>query len=100
MTDRIPCAVPYCRRTLGRDRGYREWICGKHWALLPKRTRRRYSRARRIMRKRIERDATYSTPWKYPAGSPERIAAVKAWRTFDRVWQRIKEQAIERAMGI
>ena len=32
--------------------------------------------------------------------SPERIEAVRIWRLLDRLWDKCKRQAIERAAGI
>jgi hypothetical protein len=43
--DRVHCAVPFCRRTTGKP--YDEWICGKHWPLVPKKLRRLHSLAKR-----------------------------------------------------
>lgn len=49
---RLHCIVPSCRRTCDPSRfpngqAYNEWICGKHWSLVPKRLRRLYSLAKR-----------------------------------------------------
>lgn len=46
MTDRLSCLVPGCRRTC-KPLPYREWICGKHWPLVPKQFRRAYAHAKR-----------------------------------------------------
>lgn len=45
--DRLPCVVPFCRRTAARERypGASEWICGKHWPQTRARLRRLYRRA-------------------------------------------------------
>lgn len=47
MGDRIPCAVPFCRRTAARDKhpNATEIICGKHWRLARKRRRRLFTLA-------------------------------------------------------
>jgi hypothetical protein len=35
MSKRLPCCVPFCRRTISAEKGFSEWICPKHWRLLP-----------------------------------------------------------------
>lgn len=45
--DRLTCIAPGCRRTHRNSEGFAEWLCQKHWALVPKVTRRAYHRARR-----------------------------------------------------
>lgn len=45
MSDRITCLVPGCRRTHAPD--FKEWICAKHWPLVPRDIRRAYARAKR-----------------------------------------------------
>ena len=42
----IPCSAPRCRRTCKAE-PWCEWLCQKHWTLVPKRMRQVYSRARR-----------------------------------------------------
>ena len=51
--DRIPCVVPFCRRTAPRAKfpDASEIICGKHWRMARKSRRRIYS-----MMLRNERD--------------------------------------------
>jgi hypothetical protein len=71
MVDRIPCLIPGCRRSTGGDFG--EWICGKHWAKLPKGHRRVWARA------------------KHRAGAMKISAAV-----YYRIWSRIRTEAINR----
>jgi hypothetical protein len=81
MTNRLQCCVPFCRRTIKREGrpDFAEWICGKHWRLLPQKRRKVYGRV------------------------------MKAWRRYrsadgvaraDRLWFRLKRQAIEAAGGI
>lgn len=80
---RIGCCVPFCRHTRanpGSDGVFMsEWICGDHWRPLPKARRRVYGRLKRAWR-RFHRE-----------GDGERC---------DRVWNRLKRQAIEAAGGI
>lgn len=48
--DRIPCEVPFCRRTIGQQRlreGDNAWLCPNHWRLIPKGRKQVYSLARR-----------------------------------------------------
>jgi hypothetical protein len=53
MSDRIQCLVPGCRCTAARRRfvdGIRpemEWICQKHWVLVPRDLRQNKTRAAR-----------------------------------------------------
>jgi hypothetical protein len=95
---RIRCCVPFCRRSAPSERhpGCQEIICGKHWRLASKALRRRRSRILRRYRARFGDRAA----WTFPAGSPDRIEAVRLARLDDRLWERCKAQAIERAAGI
>jgi hypothetical protein len=79
MTDRLACLVPFCRRT-HKPEAYSEWICGEHWRLVSKATRRRLFLARRrAVRLMGERG--------------------RAWAAFaDRLWDRCKAEACERAV--
>lgn len=82
MSDRLRCAVPFCRRTVARDKlpsGHDEWICAKHWPLVPHDMKRRKRLAERIARRK---------------NSPA------AWVLAGRIWERCKAAAIERAAGI
>jgi hypothetical protein len=45
MTDRLTCIVPGCRRTHAPI--WNEFICAKHWPLVPRDMRRAYARAKR-----------------------------------------------------
>lgn len=78
---RIPCIVPGCRRTAADNGEYaREIICGKHWRGVPLRHRRRYQKLCRIVRK------SWPTP-----------RARKAHRLAERLWRKIKDEAIANA---
>ncbi|MFC5509337.1 hypothetical protein [Bosea massiliensis] len=97
MTTRIHCCVPFCRRTTAKP--YSEWICGKHWPLVPKRVklfRRRadasLDRARAAMAAILD-----MSDERYP---DTMIALNKAHRRSQRAWERCKRFAIERAMGL
>ena len=47
MNVRIPCVVPTYRRTRQSHTIWDEWLCPKHWGMVPKRMRQTYSRAKR-----------------------------------------------------
>jgi hypothetical protein len=84
---RISCLVPFCRSTRGDCKGDLlaeglEWICARHWALVPRRLKLRRARLRRM-----ERRAT--------AARVDRIRAAD-----QRIWRRCKVAAIEAAGGI
>lgn len=98
MSERIPCCVPFCKRTASRDKfpNASEIICGKHWRMAPAAWRRRLSRLRRTYRRRFGDNG----PWFYAGGTRERI---DAWRIKDldcRLWDRCKKAAIEAAGGL
>lgn len=78
MTERLRCCVPFCRRTT-KQAEFPEWICGDHWCLLPKQRRRAYGR-------HVKR-------WRRYGPTHYGIAA-------NRIWNRLKAMAIERAAGI
>lgn len=44
MPDRLPCCIPACR-SIGTTKPYTEWICSRHWGLIPKQQKRAYRRA-------------------------------------------------------
>ncbi len=75
---RIQCCIPFCRRTRINP-GFSEWICGDHWRNVPKPQRRVHGRLQRSWR-RFHREGD----------------GIRA----DRVWARLKRQAIETAAGI
>lgn len=83
-SERIPCCIPYCRRTM-RDVGQDEVICGKHFRLADKSLIRRYRALSRWLLK-----------WN-GSGDPK---FDRRFETYTRGWSRIKQQVIERAMGI
>lgn len=92
--DRTPCCVPYCRRSTKHS--YSEWICSVHWPAVPKRLKRRLSLFKRRYRQRYG-----NTAWHlYPAGSDNRIGAVRVDRLIRKVWAACKKAAIESAAGI
>lgn len=70
--------MPHCQRTTSRTE-FDEWLCGDHWALLPKAARRIYGR-------RVRR-------WRRYHRMSDGAAACRLWRWLTR-------RAIERAMGV
>lgn len=99
-TDRIPCLVPFCRRTTGGDQGFSEWICQPHWSAVPRSTRAAYNLAKRRARRIYRHRPHYRTFWKLPPSSPSRLAAVAVRRRLDDAWSRCKRAAIEVAAGL
>jgi hypothetical protein len=80
MTDgRIPCAVPFCRRTAPREKfpDASEIMCGRCW--------RRARRSRRLLFARLRRR------WR------DGRANARDMRVLDRLWESIKAEVIARA---
>lgn len=82
------CLVPFCHHTTGRVDAHEEWICAKHWRLVPRWMKRRWSKIRRLWRKAGG------------DGKPKDPQVVRARIAYWRWWDRIKIKAIERAVGI
>ena len=84
MTARLPCIVPFCRRSAPKDRwpGATEYLCPKHYPLASKTLRRRLQRIKR----------------RY--GPTATITHNRARALSYRLWERIKARAIEAAAGI
>ena len=79
MAGRQRCVVPGCGRTF-KDEGHEEIICGRHWRLADKRLRMLVTRVRRKARR---------IGW-----TPQLVSL------DNRIWNRARDQAIERAMGL
>lgn len=79
MSERITCCVPFCRRTYHNREGYSEWICVDHWRLTAKIDRKIYSRRRKLACQEL---------------TEHRIQKANT------MWNVLKKQAIERAVGI
>ncbi len=102
MSDRIPCCVPYCRRTASRTKfvDSEEIICGPHWRAIPApiRARRRQlqARARKVERLLMRRG------FRHKPGLVTKVDGMQ--RAFDRLWARhweqLKAAAIETAAGV
>ena len=78
MPERIRCCVPHCSRTHRNVEGFDEWICQRHWSLVPQQLRRVHNRIRRLRRN----------------GSP--VSTKRAGH----IWERCKRIAIEKGMGL
>ena len=95
MSNKLACLVVGCKRTHnGGAAG--EWICGKHWPLVPKTTRAELFAVVRMYRRKFGNNGF----WTYPAGSDERIKAAELDRRWRKAWQACKTEAQERAVGV
>ena len=81
MSDRTPCCIPYCNRTTDElaVRG-REWICGKHWPLVPKNLKRLHARKKREAKRAADKE--------------------RANRHAAMVWRRIKKRLTDSEVGL
>lgn len=81
---RTGCVVPFCRHETTTMPG--EWICAEHWRLVP--------RGMKDVRRRLL--ARWKRRGLWTAG---RKGALRS-RVLDRLWKRMKDAAIARAMGL
>lgn len=93
--ERLPCCVPFCRRTRRKD-NFTDWICREHWVTVPRTYRRRWQQLERHYKRRFAGQACYV----FPPGSPRRLDSVKLDRLCRRAWERCRRAAIETAMGV
>lgn len=81
MTEYLPrlhCLITGCNRTSKRDHNDGdEWICAKHWRVIPKKRRRLYSLIKR----------------RYKAGKIN-------WHRYWRAWEKIKDIAHQNAWSV
>jgi len=84
-SDRIPCCVPFCKRTAARAKhpDAVEIICYLHWRIGSKVLRQRLSKLRK-RKERCRSEVDFSR---------------LEWLDWQ-VWERLKKQIIERAMGL
>lgn len=113
MTGRIPCCVPFCRRTISVGR-FSEWICGPHWRLVGKRARRfkrLTEKAWRIAKAECEAIEIEGYEFAKAHGGGvlqsiiDRFGAASDRQArksaqADRAWKRCKREAIEAAGGL
>jgi hypothetical protein len=76
--DRIPCIAPGCRRTTRFDGRFDRYICAKHWAMIPRATRRAYLRARRLFVRGLKSQAALDRLW----ARCERIATTETLQEY------------------
>lgn len=79
---RTRCCVPGCKRTSTRFPD--EWICGRHWSLVPKKMKKVLARIHRKCRRYPHMNRTVQ----------------RLMRAEERIWQRIRRAAIESAHGV
>jgi hypothetical protein len=92
----IKCMVPSCKAQTGRfellengrwlesDSPVAEWLCTRHWALVPRYMKRRRTKLIRLWRK-------YNPSgkfWDYPGGSTERRRILRIETLIRRTWSR------------
>lgn len=77
MDDRIPCVVPFCRRTIKRQENFHEYICANHWRYVPRKYRQLYFAAKRKFKK----------DW-----------TKKNWQRQHRIWEKLKQIAMMRGL--
>ena len=94
MTGRVRCCAPFCGRTF-KDEGYNEMMCGKHWRMAGKKTRRLHKHI-------LKRLKPFGTEFPNPTiFNPEEISFYYLLvKVENRVWERIKREAFEAAGGI
>lgn len=85
---RIGCMVPFCSASRGDLKGDplrddMEWLCGRHWAPISKRLKRRRARLRRIAKR-----------------TNDAVLLRRIDQADRRIWERCKREAIERAGGV
>jgi hypothetical protein len=98
VSDRVQCCVLGCRRTTGKP--HAEWICAKHWSAVPKAMRAEWAAEKRKARRILARKPAYAEWWVFPAGSSDRLAAVRLWGKMHAMWAKCREAAMEAAVGL
>jgi hypothetical protein len=92
---RVCCCVPFCRRTTGKLPEGFEWICPTHWRTIPQKRRRAYRRVWRLWHGGAEHvGMTIAEILAHPKWGKRAIHRAAA----DRLWARVKREAIERAL--
>lgn len=119
VSERLPCCVPFCRRTRGQRKDDRypieatEWLCADHWKLADRRLRQLRAKADRALAQAeseieaINREG-YEFALAHDGGVADEIIARlgaamdrrrRKLRQAHRLWERCKRQAIERALA-
>lgn len=93
---RVNCSIPGCGRGTTRLRpgwdpdtnGPVEWICGRHWRLVPKEWKRR----RRLLWKHLNRNWPDCTDWN-DLDVEQRHRAQRCLTLLPKLWTRMKARA-------
>ncbi len=89
MTERTPCSVPFCRRSLkGR---WLWWMCSEHYRMVPMWAKARHRRLKAYFRKRGQIEVAHRSWW---ATTP------RARRVMDAAAREIIRTATARATGL
>lgn len=89
---RLACCIPFCRRTFRYDKNGTPWpeghetMCGKHWRMIGKDRRRRWSKLYRL--------------YKNKRGTLQGDMADRVARMLSAEFDRFKKIATEAAAGI
>ena len=101
---RICCIVPFCRHTRGDRKANpltvgMEWICERHWKLVPRALKHRKKLANKIADRAEARFMQrYEQQGGYTIAQLQRVQSAK--NLAHRAWERCKAAAIERAAGL
>lgn len=98
---RVPCVVPFCKRTCSADKGWAEFICQTHWPMVSKQTKRRRRLADKASARadmRFNQTCMRRGVSQWTSSEEARIEAAR--RLARALWERCKREAIERALGI
>ncbi len=102
---RLRCRVPFCTGSRGDRKGKplpddllaHEWLCARHWAMVPKALRQRYQAARRAERAGqgivCTAEALDGNGWPVPEDAAECDCGTCGWVTC-------RTRAIETAAGL
>lgn len=93
MNDRIPCCVPFCKRTTKRDIDDSEMICRVHGMNVSKKTRLFMLRMRRKSERTMQREPDEYT-------EQEQRYVLRLERIARKAWLLFKFEAIEAAGGL
>lgn len=101
--DRIPCCVPFCNRTgkrLPDDTDETVIICGDHYRLADKKVRRTATLALRRLNAAEKKFNAHQAAGRFDKAREQATLCDRHYKAHCRLFDRIKAQAIERAMGI
>lgn len=96
--ERTACLVPFCRRTTKVR--FPEWVCSVHWPMVSKRLRRRYTMAKRLARRSNQRFLRQYAAQGHAYSEADYRRVMAAFDLRNRIWDRCKAEAIQRAAGI